>query len=514
MDFKDRAFSYLLKIRSSYLLLISLGLTIFLVEIVVAPLCVFFHGRVTPDFMITGFVTAALVGTLVFSLFIMLLERLRESGRALADSEGHLSSITSVLGEGVYVVSAEGLLTFMNPEAERILGWQASELLGRNFHDTVHFQCADGWKVFQSECPIHKLVQAARPCRIDEETFTRKDGVMVPVSIVATPIIQGGAVVASVAAFSDISESKRTKDALKRQLRFLETLLSTIPVAVFYKDSEGRYLGCNEEFSRVMGVTSAEVAGKTVFDLWPGELSRTYHQHDMELLKNPAHQVYDFKVNSHSGETLDVVYNKNVFMDENGRVGGIIGTFMDITERKRAQDSLQYVNRILERQATTDVLTGVCNRLKFSEVLLSEISRARRYGTPLSLIMLDIDRFKAVNDTYGHQIGDSVLRELARLVSANKRLPDTFARWGGEEFMLLAPDTPRQGALVMAGKLCALIGESEFEGAGRVTCSFGVAEFGPGDSLESFTNRADETLYRAKTNGRNRVEADTREASS
>lgn len=137
---------------------------------------------------------------------------------------------------------------------------------------------------------------------------------------------------------------------LERQLSFVETLLQTIPMAIFYKDSEGRYLGCNEEFTRFTGVTKEEMAGKTVFELWPGELSETYHRQDLELLKNPAIQIYDFKISAYSGEMRDVVYHKNVFLDEKGQVAGVIGAFLDITERKRAEDELRRLKDELEQR--------------------------------------------------------------------------------------------------------------------------------------------------------------------
>jgi phosphate/phosphite/phosphonate ABC transporter binding protein len=130
---------------------------------------------------------------------------------------------------------------------------------------------------------------------------------------------------------------KNASAKIERQLRFTETLLKTIPMAVFYKDSKGRYLGCNEKFTEIIGVTEEEIAGKTVFDLWPGELSQTYHMRDMELLQKPAHQAYEFKIKDCNGNMLDVIYSKNVFMNEQGKVGGIIGAFLDITERKKAE---------------------------------------------------------------------------------------------------------------------------------------------------------------------------------
>ena len=155
----------------------------------------------------------------------------------------------------------------------------------------------------------------------------------------------------------DITERKRSDEslleanvALQRQLRFNESLLQTIPLAVFYKDLQGRYLGCNEEFTRIMGLSSEEITGKTAFDLWPGELSYTYHQRDMELLHNPVHQSYEFKVNSCTGDSLDVLYHKNVFMDEHGCPAGIIGTFLDITQRKQMERVLEELHKTLEKR--------------------------------------------------------------------------------------------------------------------------------------------------------------------
>ena len=167
---------------------------------------------------------------------------------------------------------------------------------------------------------------------------------------------------------------------------------------------------------------------------------------------------------------------------------------------------LQALARDLRFQATTDALTGLFNRLKFNETLVSEMSRAARYGTPLALVLYDVDRFKAVNDTYGHQVGDRVLTHLSRLVADNIRECDVLARWGGEEFAVMLPGCDLEMALAAAEKLRAAIEGTTIEGCGPVTCSFGVAHHFAGDTAETFLARADNALYRAKVNGRNRVE--------
>ncbi|MBV1775371.1 PAS domain-containing protein [Burkholderiaceae bacterium DAT-1] len=132
----------------------------------------------------------------------------------------------------------------------------------------------------------------------------------------------------------------------KRTDAFSKTLLDSLPVAVFFKDREGRYLGCNTLFADIMGVTDVSIRGKTVMDLWPSDLAATYHQKDLELMANPAVQRYEFRIKDRHGELRDVIYGKSVFRDEHGEVAGIIGSFFDVTDKKR--DEL----RILELTQT------------------------------------------------------------------------------------------------------------------------------------------------------------------
>ena len=160
----------------------------------------------------------------------------------------------------------------------------------------------------------------------------------------------------------------------------------------------------------------------------------------------------------------------------------------------------------LRDMAVTDSLTGIFNRRKFDETLADELGRARRYKTSLSLLMFDIDRFKKINDASGHLVGDAVLRTLGQFITDKIRSQDVFARYGGEEFVILAPGTNAEGCAKLAEKLREAIEQHIFPEAGPVTCSFGVTEFRQDDSAESFIRRADVALYRAKKNGRNRLE--------
>jgi hemerythrin len=167
----------------------------------------------------------------------------------------------------------------------------------------------------------------------------------------------------------------------------------------------------------------------------------------------------------------------------------------------------------LERLSSTDPLTGAWNRAHLERVIESELSRSLRFRQPVTLILLDIDHFKRINDTYGHQAGDVVLRELVGVVKASIRTADILFRWGGEEFVVLASSTGYRGAAVLAETIRDAIAQHAFSTVGTTTVSVGVAEHMMADSAEMWFRRVDEALYVAKDGGRNRVSVDRRGSS-
>lgn len=175
------------------------------------------------------------------------------------------------------------------------------------------------------------------------------------------------------------------------------------------------------------------------------------------------------------------------------------GMMIDISEQMAEEQRLRQLS-------DTDDLTGVANRRKLMQRLDEEISLSNRHALPLSLMMLDLDHFKSINDTWGHLQGDQVLRDLARLCREMLREEDLVARLGGEEFALLLPLTPEPHCRQLAERLCERIADHDFGiGPGRITVSIGIAEHRIGDSRESLIHRADDSLYAAKHGGRNRV---------
>lgn len=176
-----------------------------------------------------------------------------------------------------------------------------------------------------------------------------------------------------------------------------------------------------------------------------------------------------------------------------------VGIVRDATERVETEKRLQQL-------ATTDTLTGICNRRRFDEVLENEIHRAARFCGPLSLILFDIDHFKHINDSFGHLAGDRVLVGVARIVSGSIRTTDLFARWGGEEFIILMPGAQPDDAHLVAEKLRLLLEQQPFADVAPVTASFGVTSYAPGDDADGLLKKLDLCLYQAKAAGRNCVE--------
>ncbi|MCK4874276.1 MAG: diguanylate cyclase [Sulfurimonas sp.] len=186
------------------------------------------------------------------------------------------------------------------------------------------------------------------------------------------------------------------------------------------------------------------------------------------------------------------------FGDANDKV--YLLNFTDITQ-------MEIEKKKIEEKAYIDSLTGVYNRNKFDEVLDYEVKQAKRYHSSLSIAIVDIDHFKQFNDTYGHLLGDEVLSLLAKTIQKNIRDTDVFARWGGEEFVVLMPSTNINEAKTAADHLRKKVEQIELKDIGGITASFGVTQFLEHDNEEELFKRADRALYKAKENGRNCVKS-------
>lgn len=173
---------------------------------------------------------------------------------------------------------------------------------------------------------------------------------------------------------------------------------------------------------------------------------------------------------------------------------------------KERTKELKEKNLELHRLSITDKLTNIYNRIKLDEVMIEQLNLAERYNEKFSIMIIDIDYFKQVNDTFGHQVGDTTLIEISKILQENIRNTDTVGRWGGEEFIIICPHTDLEGIKQLANQIREKIEKHNFPVIKNKTASFGISVYKDNDNAEKLINRADEALYKAKENGRNKVE--------
>jgi diguanylate cyclase (GGDEF)-like protein/PAS domain S-box-containing protein len=292
-------------------------------------------------------------------------------------------------------------------------------------------------------------------------------------------------------------------DELRESEEVLRKITSSAQDAIVMIDQEDRVTFWNAAAERLFGYRKEEIVGQPLHPLiMPAAMQVQQNSGFQYFIASGEGPLIDKTTEvtalRRDGSAIPVELSLSAVLIKDRWCG--IGIARDISERKRSEVMLRQI-------AETDSLTGIANRRKFNEVLQAEIGRSRRHSQPLTLILLDIDHFKAINDCHGHQVGDQVLVELARLVTGHIRAYDVFARWGGEEFAVLATNSDAGDSRQFAEKLRALIDRHHFPGVGHVTASLGLATYQVEEPPDRFLGRADQALYQAKTSGRNRVES-------
>ena len=268
------------------------------------------------------------------------------------------------------------------------------------------------------------------------------------------------------------------------------TLMDAVPALIASVDRELRYQEVNAEYERVFGLSSEDIRGRYIWEVL-GEEGFNRLRPYVEAALQGKRVSFENDVVFADGVTRTVQGDYYPNYGQDGCILGFYAVVHDVTEA---------------RSARTDYLTGLANRRQFDWEGARLVELARRHGEPITLIMLDLDHFKVVNDTYGHGTGDEVLKHIAALMSRVCRKSDLAGRWGGEEFVILLPKSDAQDGAEMAERLRAEVEAHTFPEVGSVTVSMGVASTAAGDSLDDLLKRADSLLSRAKQGGRNRVE--------
>ncbi|WP_323659733.1 sensor domain-containing diguanylate cyclase [Aliarcobacter butzleri] len=251
----------------------------------------------------------------------------------------------------------------------------------------------------------------------------------------------------------------------------------------------------SDAFEKASGYSKDELIGKSISIIKHPEQDKKIIKDLWKNILNKRVWVGNIKNKKKSGEDYWLEQTIIPKLDEDKKnIDSFLSISVDITAKME-----------LEKMASIDKLTDIYNRRMIDQFLQVEIEIASRHNEELSLMIIDIDHFKHVNDNYGHLVGDMVLSQLSKIISDNLRNSDIFGRYGGEEFLIICPKTNKDGAFILAEKLRIIVNEFTFDEVGHKTVSIGIAEFQPDDTIETLFKKADEALYEAKNSGRNRV---------
>ncbi len=584
-------------------------------------------------------------------------------------------AILTAAGEGVFGLDQAGRVTFINPAALTLTGFEAEEVLGQNLHGLMHYKKGDGAPYHEEECPIYATLKLGEKSQITDDIFWTKEGAPLPVEYVTTPLKRDGNIMGAVGVFRDITLRKRGEAEVKRAYQYLNNIFDNSAEAIGIVDQHGVVKRWNKSCEEIYGYSFEELHGKPAFDLYANKDALANML--IQLRQEGYVKHYEIEMKKKDGSTFPCSLSVKVLRGENGENLGSVTIARDLTEQKENLEKLQAANEQLQslvsesnqrnrqmtllqkmsdvfqscqtsgetysaianfvpqffpdysgalyilnnsknlfemtsiwgdasslelvfdhdecwslrrsraylvhdtttsmncrhigadlpgsylcvplmsqgevmgifhlRQATPepadqikatgqfagtvaeamamalanlklretlrnqairDGLTGLFNRRYLEETLERELSRGKRSGSPLGVIMLDLDHFKEYNDTYGHNAGDELLCALGQLIQDTVRREDIACRFGGEEFLLIMPGAPIDVALDRANMLNEGVKRLHLQSTSlkAITISAGVAIFPDhGSSGKEVIQAADTALYQAKEAGRDRV---------
>ena len=308
-----------------------------------------------------------------------------------------------------------------------------------------------------------------------------------------------------------------TSKNLAESQELLRNIIDTAPVRIFWKDRDSNYLGCNKLFANDAGLNSQEdMIGKNDLELVWEDQAQDYMKDDQEVINSGVAKIsYEESQTHEDGSVIWISTSKTPLLDTNNNIIGVLGVYIDITKQKETMIAMQKAKDDLGYQAEHDILTGLPNRTLYYDRLHQAIKQASRTKTKVGVIFIDLDRFKEINDTFGHDTGDKIVQLLADRLSEHLRKVDTIARFGGDEFILLVENLSNLNNLNdILHKLMKAM-ETPFiveDHSLHLTLSAGVSIYpDDGHSAEILIRNADTAMYRAKNDGRNTYHFYTKE---
>ena len=437
------------------------------------------------------------------SEFISEIDIVKKAKEEIKESEELFRTLADNMQVGVDLHKEKFL--YANPALQKMLGYTEDELKAMDHWDI--WAGEDDYKNIARES-IKKGLSDINRKRYYTFKAVKKTGEELWVYFYVGSVKYKGEIV-RIASFIDITEMVNLRNSIEQERNLFKILIENIysGIALYGKD---KFLYVNSALLNLSGLTKEQFLSKSVTDFFDIDENQLYSSnvslfrvhHNSEF---SSRFIYKYK-DKYTDKTDNVRYIDlfRTTVVYNGEETGL-AIFTDVTDQIFREQNILVEKDIYKELSEIDALTQIYNRRAMDAKLTELLNLAKRYNRPLSIIMFDIDRFKNINDTFGHSTGDLILKELAASAKENLRNTDFFARYGGEEFVVIAPETPLKTAKELAERLRLKVQEHDFKIGRGVTVSLGVASLMEGDDESGIVHRVDSALYKAKELGRNLV---------
>ena len=421
---------------------------------------------------------------------------------ALRESEEKYRMIFESFEDIYYETDLSGIITLISPSAYRISGWKTEELIGQPatlVYDTP-----------ENRSSLLSVVLNSGYVRDYELKLVKRDGSKVVASLSAHVIYDSiGAPSGLSGSLRDMAERKQAEDALRESESRYRTLVENASDIVFRTDSSGHFTFMNPAALRITGYEEGEVIGKhyTAF-IHQDMRDEAIKFLGRQFVKGLQNAYSEYPVIAKDGHEVWLGQNTQLIVEQ-GNITGFQAVSRDITDRKRLEKELMASEERYRELSIIDGLTLLYNSRYFYQQLKMEIDRLSRYEQPLTLLLLDLDNFKAFNDAYGHVEGDQVLQRFGQVIKRCLRETDFAYRYGGEEFTILLPMTTSVDGAVTAERIRTEFKKEIFSPAPgqdvHLTVSIGLAQYKPHEDMKAFVRRVDQLMYQGKKNGKDMV---------
>ena len=296
---------------------------------------------------------------------------------------------------------------------------------------------------------------------------------------------------------------------ISSQYKLVHNIINTVPVRIFWKDRDCKYIGANKLFLKDAGIKETDtIVGKSDFDLPWSKEAQLYIKYDLEVMNSGIEKInFEEHLTHENGEISFLLTSKIPLKDENNNIIGVLGSYADITHQREIENELKKQKDILSYQAHHDALTGLPNRVLFQDRLEQSMQSSNRKQMKTALLFIDLDHFKEINDSFGHDVGDEILKTVSNRLKDVLRDEDTVSRLGGDEFTIILGELKEvQDSSLIAKKILKVLSEPMIakNNTFYISSSIGISIYpDDGISTQNLLKFADSAMYKAKAEGRN-----------